>query len=116
MKYRNIFTIAIVFVFITAGLIAQEISGVTMGFTVSNGKGRSQYLELGVKQGATSGIDPQLGETELPPLPPSQIFDVRFQDNIVHDRVSGRRRSKLGQHRMGRAVPGKNHEGRHRWN
>ncbi len=80
MKYRNILSIAIVFILATAGMIAQEISGVTLGFTVSNGKGRSQYLELGVKQGASSGIDPQVGESELPPLPPSQIFDVRFLD------------------------------------
>jgi hypothetical protein len=80
MRNIRILSATIVFLLATAGMIAQETSGVTLGLTVTNGKGRSQYLELGVKQGASSGIDPQLGESELPPLPPSQIFDVRFLD------------------------------------
>ena len=80
MKQKYILSSAIIFILATAGMMAQDISGVGLGFTVSNGKGRSQYLDLGVREGATSGIDPQLGESELPPLPPSQIFDARLTD------------------------------------
>jgi hypothetical protein len=35
-------------------------------------------LQFGVHPGATAGIDSSLGEEELPPLPPSGIFDARF--------------------------------------
>jgi hypothetical protein len=80
MKRIYILSSAIIFVLATAGALAQEISGAGLGFTVTNGKGRSQYVELGIRQGASTGLDPQFGESELPPLPPSQIFDIRFLD------------------------------------
>jgi hypothetical protein len=35
-------------------------------------------LELGVAAGATDGMDPAFGEYELPPLPPTGIFDIRW--------------------------------------
>lgn len=46
--------------------------------TVSEEGGASKLLKFGVEPTATDGIDPHLGESELPPLPPSRIFDVRF--------------------------------------
>jgi hypothetical protein len=36
-------------------------------------------LDFGSAAGATDGMDPQFGEYELPPLPPSGIFDVRWR-------------------------------------
>ncbi|MFC1734465.1 hypothetical protein ACFL6I_29555 [candidate division KSB1 bacterium] len=35
-------------------------------------------LEYGIHPSATSGINESLGELELPPLPPTGVFDVRF--------------------------------------
>ncbi|MGB5074392.1 MAG: hypothetical protein WBQ23_09675, partial [Bacteroidota bacterium] len=56
---------------------AQEYRGVTLEMTVDNGTGRSQVLALGLREGATPGIDPTLDEAELPPQPPNEIFDTR---------------------------------------
>jgi len=36
-------------------------------------------LEFGSGAGATDGIDPSFGEYELPPLPPTGVFDVRWR-------------------------------------
>lgn len=58
-------------------LTAQEYRGVTIELTVDNGQGRSQRLEIGVREGADSGLDPDYGEAELPPQPPNEIFDAR---------------------------------------
>jgi hypothetical protein len=56
---------------------AQELRGVQLELTVSNGAGLEQTLTVGVYEGATPGLDPLLGESELPPQPPNEIFDVR---------------------------------------
>jgi hypothetical protein len=57
---------------------AQDYSGVAIGLTIDNGQGRTQTLTLGVRETATSGLDQLFGETELPPLPPVEIFDARL--------------------------------------
>ncbi|KAA3616358.1 MAG: M6 family metalloprotease domain-containing protein [Calditrichaeota bacterium] len=36
-------------------------------------------LKFGQGQNTTSGLDDECGENELPPVPPSEIFDARFQ-------------------------------------
>ena len=45
--------------------------------TVSN-SGQSQLLYFGKQTGATDGLDNNLQEAELPPVPPTGTFDVRF--------------------------------------
>jgi FlgD Ig-like domain len=35
-------------------------------------------LAVGLDPTATNGIDPQLGESDLPPFPPQGVFDIRF--------------------------------------
>ena len=57
---------------------AQELRGVMLLLTVDNLNGRAQDLTVGIIEGATKGIDQQLGEAELPPLPPAEIFDARI--------------------------------------
>lgn len=47
-------------------------------FNASNGKGSSQLLKIGFDSTGTDGLDPHLGEQELPPPPPSEIFFIRF--------------------------------------
>jgi len=46
---------------------------------VRDNVGYADSLEFGTAPGATDGIDPSLGEKELPPLPPLGAFDVRWQ-------------------------------------
>ena len=46
--------------------------------TVSDGVGGTQQLRFGLDPSGTDGIDPSLGESELPPAPPSGVFDARF--------------------------------------
>ncbi len=51
---------------------------VLLPVTATNNHGRTTELQAGIDDGATAGIDAALGEAELPPLPPVEIFDVRF--------------------------------------
>ena len=39
---------------------------------------RSQSLVLGLDPAATNGLDAVLGEAEVPPMPPSGVFEARF--------------------------------------
>ncbi len=75
MKQKNLFIM--VFLLLAASAAAQEFRGVSMELIVSNGQGREQVVVVGVRQGATTGLDPTLEESELPPQPPNEIFDVR---------------------------------------
>jgi hypothetical protein len=75
MKHTILFTALFLALAIQAG--AQELRGVQLEIIVSNNAGREQLLTLGVYEGASSGLDYQLGESELPPQPPNEIFDAR---------------------------------------
>ncbi len=57
----------------SAGLYAYNIP-----ITVTDSAGGSKILNFGLAPTATDGIDTALGETPLPPLPPTGAFDVRF--------------------------------------
>ena len=57
---------------------AQELRGVMLSLTLDNMSGKSQDLTVGILEGATTGLDQSLGEAELPPLPPAEIFDARM--------------------------------------
>ncbi len=75
MKHTRL--ILLVFLLVAAHAAAQEYRGVTLEITVDNGAGRQQVLALGLREGATSGLDPAFEEAELPPQPPNEIFDAR---------------------------------------
>jgi len=45
---------------------------------VTDNAGGSHTLRAGLAPNATEGIDASLGEATLPPLPPSGVFDARF--------------------------------------
>ena len=56
-------------------------------------------LDYGTGPGATDGIDAQFGEEELPPLPPTGVFDVRWRisgtqgtKRDIRDTLGGTRR------------------------
>ncbi|MBL0173991.1 MAG: hypothetical protein IPP94_01795 [Ignavibacteria bacterium] len=80
MKRTHFFLVAfaVSFFFAIPHGIAQELRGVMLGLTVSNFNNRSQNLSIGIIEGASKGIDQQLGELELPPFPPQEIFDARI--------------------------------------
>jgi hypothetical protein len=75
MNYRTLFIIG--FLLLAASAAAQEFRGVSMELIISNGQGREQVVVLGVREGATTGLDLTLEESELPPQPPNEIFDTR---------------------------------------
>lgn len=60
-----------------ASLFAQT-GQVSRGITVSDNAGKWKVLTFGLDSSATDGIDPSLGEAQLPPLPPSGAFDARL--------------------------------------
>ncbi|MBR9979298.1 MAG: hypothetical protein KFH87_14535 [Bacteroidetes bacterium] len=66
------------FLVLAASAAAQEYRGVSLEFMVDNGEGREQVLTVGVREGATTGLDPMMEEAELPPQPPNEIFDTRL--------------------------------------
>ncbi|GJQ64652.1 MAG: hypothetical protein SCALA702_37050 [Melioribacteraceae bacterium] len=58
----------------------------TIGLSTSDGAAGSYGLMLGIDPAATDGIDSDLGETELPPLPPAGVYDARM---ILPDGTTG---------------------------
>jgi len=51
---------------------------VDIPITVTDNAGGTQMLSFGLDPSATDGIDVTLDEAELPPFPPSGVFDARF--------------------------------------
>lgn len=49
-----------------------------ISLTITDGAGGSQILKVGIDPSATDGLDPALGEQELPPMPPPGVFDARL--------------------------------------
>lgn len=50
----------------------------TIDIATSDGVGGSYDIKLGVDPSATDGIDADLNEDELPPLPPAGVYDMRL--------------------------------------
>lgn len=62
-------------------IIGQGSSGWTSELSLvdPNGMEAGRVLTFGQDYLATDGIDPELGEYELPPVPPAGVFDARYQ-------------------------------------
>ncbi|GJQ63384.1 MAG: hypothetical protein SCALA702_24370 [Melioribacteraceae bacterium] len=58
----------------------------TISVATADGAAGSYELMLGIDPAATDGIDSDLGETELPPLPPAGVYDARM---ILPDGTTG---------------------------
>ena len=54
------------------------ISLVETNFTITDGAGGTTLLKAGLDSLASDGLDPTLGECEIPPFPPAGVFDARF--------------------------------------
>ncbi|MDT8322553.1 MAG: T9SS type A sorting domain-containing protein [Bacteroidota bacterium] len=74
---KTISIIILTLAVLAATAYAQEFRGAEIGLQVSNQVDRSTMLVLGVREGASSGLDLTLEEYELPPVPPNEIFDAR---------------------------------------
>ena len=74
-KLFSIFAFALLFVGITFGQAAIDIP-----LSVTDGTG-SNTLQVGLDLTASNGIDPLLGESDLPPFPPAGVFEARFDLN-----------------------------------
>ena len=77
MKMRWIFALIM---FLAGAIAAAQSEGeaVLLTFIVSNNHGQTATLLAGVHEFGSNGLDPLLNEQELPPVPPSEIFDTRF--------------------------------------
>lgn len=70
--------LAVVFVSFTLTSYAQQVAQVSIKFEVYDDAGGYKDLYFGLDQTASDGIDVQLGESDLPPYPPSGAFDARW--------------------------------------
>jgi hypothetical protein len=62
----------------TLNLFAQQLPQISIPFLVYDNAGGNKTLYFGLDQTASDSLDPQLGESDLPPLPPVGAFDARF--------------------------------------
>jgi hypothetical protein len=75
----TVFLAAFLSLVLAPGALGQVDTELT--FVVSTDAGATDTLAVGLDPAATSGIDNELGEGELPPLPPG--FDARFVDEDI---------------------------------
>lgn len=76
-KLRLVIFAAVIVSFVLTSY-AQQVAQVSIKFEVYDDAGGYKELYFGLDQTATDGIDIQLGESDLPPYPPSGAFDARW--------------------------------------
>jgi hypothetical protein len=64
------------FIFIASSILFGQAT-VDIPLSASDGSATIQ-LAVGLDMTATNSIDPQLGESDLPPFPPAGVFEIRF--------------------------------------
>lgn len=64
---------------VTFTVLAGGLPAWTVPISVENGAAEVRTAYFGIHPDASDGIDPGMGEVSLPPWPPSDAFDVRFQ-------------------------------------
>lgn len=64
--------------FHTTSVFGQTTAQISLSFMIYDDAGGQKTLFYGLDQSATDGIDIHLGESILPPLPPSGAFDARW--------------------------------------
>ena len=73
---RKLFSIlSFVLLYIT---IAFGQAAVDIPITVEDNAAGAQVINFGLDPTATDGLDPALGESDLPPPPPGNAFDARW--------------------------------------
>jgi len=72
---------AIFLIILFAGLVTEALSqnpALNIRLNVADNAGGAQDLFFGLDKNATNGLDAGLGENELPPFPPTGVFEARF--------------------------------------
>ena len=64
--------------FCAVNISSQTTPQISIPFEVYDNAGGHKTLSFGLDQTATDGIDINLGESDLPPYPPTGAFDARF--------------------------------------
>ena len=76
-KIISIIAFALLYFTISFGQVLDDQATVDIPLTATDGT-NVIFLAVGVDETATNGIDPTLGETDLPPFPPTGVFECRF--------------------------------------
>ena len=71
----------------TSGIIPVDSTMWLSNLTLENAADKSLMLSFGQAVNATDGLDPELGEIELPPPPPGDVLDARFLLPTGHEAV-----------------------------
>jgi len=78
-KYSiRLFFLTVVYWSCTINIFCQVSAQISIPFNVYDNAGGQKILQFGLDQTATESIDIHLGESDLPPYPPSGAFDARF--------------------------------------
>lgn len=78
-----------IFVSAPAQIISDEVSFKVPLTATNAGNANTKDIYFGGHRNATYCIDTDLGESELPPSPPSGVFDVRFIDSRSANKCMG---------------------------
>lgn len=71
--------LSVLFVVLLLSILSfAQTAAVDLSLTVADNAGGSRVLRLGLDLTATTGIDPHLGESDLPPFPPLGAFEARW--------------------------------------
>jgi hypothetical protein len=73
----NVFLISTIIVFSNC-IFGQSTPQISIPFEIYDNAGGQKILYFGLDQTATNGIDINLGESDLPPYPPTGAFDARW--------------------------------------
>jgi hypothetical protein len=63
---------------LAVNLVLAQTPARDFSITVTDNAGGTKVLQFGLDPTATNGLNAALGESELPPFPPSGVFEVRF--------------------------------------
>jgi hypothetical protein len=72
----------ILFILLSIFPLTAQVAQVENNLSFSR-NGSTINLSFGIDSSATENLDPHLGEIELPPFPPSNIFDARFVGTTI---------------------------------
>lgn len=81
IRTKNIFICAMVLlmiIFFSNLSLCQSEAQLSIPFEIYDNAGGQKILYFGLDQTATDGIDSHLGESDLPPYPPTGAFDARW--------------------------------------
>lgn len=81
MKNVTVFLVSVVLAVLLQFSESKAAADTTLTLTIKDAGGVTDSLIYGESSFATAGLDAALGEYELPPVPPSGAFDVRWNVN-----------------------------------